>query len=165
MSARKLAMRTFRGLQLGFIALVTAHICLGWGYPWWWTPAAGPGLRPDHRGQPVGRRRPDHPRVAREQVEVGPPVTGGWSALNSPADRTPSHGVHAYGQTYAIDIVAEPEPGARPAFSPLWPFAGAPQTSPRSTSRCGRSPTPRSSGSRTGSAITSAAPRCPGWCT
>ncbi|KOG79007.1 MULTISPECIES: M23 family metallopeptidase [Streptomyces] len=60
-------------------------------------------------------------------VEVAPPVTGRWKALNSPADKVPSHGTHAYGQTYAIDIVAEPEtaegeapgrPGADPAPRP-----------------------------------------------
>lgn len=60
-------------------------------------------------------------------VEVDPPVTGRWTALNSPADKTPSHGTHVYGQTYAIDIVADPETGegeppARPAFRWLWPF-------------------------------------------
>ncbi|WP_079052059.1 M23 family metallopeptidase [Streptomyces regalis] len=66
---------------------------------------------------------PDSPRAAREPVEVAPPVTGRWAALNSPADRTPSHGTHAYGQTFAIDVVAEPEPGARPGFRPLWPLA------------------------------------------
>lgn len=62
----------------------------------------------------------------RPPVEVAPPVTGRWTALNSPADKTPSHGTHVYGQTYAIDIVAEPETGeseppARPAFRWLWP--------------------------------------------
>ncbi|MFJ6515637.1 M23 family metallopeptidase [Streptomyces sp. NPDC091406] len=60
-------------------------------------------------------------------VEVDPPVTGRWSALNSPADKVPSHGTHVYGQTYAIDIVADPEtaegePPARPAFRWLWPL-------------------------------------------
>ncbi|MFJ6148641.1 M23 family metallopeptidase [Streptomyces anulatus] len=60
-------------------------------------------------------------------VEVDPPVTGRWSALNSPADKVPSHGTHVYGQTYAIDIVADPETGegeppARPAFRLLWPL-------------------------------------------
>ncbi|MGW4032578.1 M23 family metallopeptidase [Streptomyces sp. NPDC004838] len=44
-------------------------------------------------------------------VEVEAPVTGRWTAHNSPADRVPSHGTHVFGQTYAIDIVAEP-PGA-----------------------------------------------------
>ncbi|WP_098899280.1 M23 family metallopeptidase [Streptomyces sp. st77] len=63
----------------------------------------------------------------RPPVEVEPPVTGRWSALNSPADKVPSHGTHVYGQTYAIDIVAEPEageggPSARPGFRWLWPL-------------------------------------------
>ncbi|MEU2066973.1 M23 family metallopeptidase [Streptomyces anulatus] len=63
----------------------------------------------------------------RPPVEVDPPVTGGWTALNSPADKVPSHGTHGYGQTYAIDIVADPETGegeppARPAFRWFWPF-------------------------------------------
>ncbi|NEE41301.1 M23 family peptidase, partial [Streptomyces sp. SID7982] len=60
-------------------------------------------------------------------VEVDPPVTGRWSALNSPADKVPSHGTHVYGQTYAIDIVADPETGegeppARPTFRWFWPL-------------------------------------------
>ncbi|MFF0507540.1 M23 family metallopeptidase [Streptomyces fimicarius] len=63
----------------------------------------------------------------RPPVEVGPPVTGRWTALNSPAGKVPSHGTHVYGQTYAIDIVADPEAGegeppARPAFRWLWPL-------------------------------------------
>ncbi|MFH9232102.1 M23 family metallopeptidase [Streptomyces globisporus] len=62
----------------------------------------------------------------RSPVEVEPPVTGRWTALNSPADKVPSHGTHVYGQTYAIDIVADPETGggeapARPEFRRLWP--------------------------------------------
>ncbi|AXG82668.1 M23 family peptidase [Streptomyces paludis] len=56
-------------------------------------------------------------------VEVAVPVAGRWSVLNSPADKVPSHGTHGYGQTYAIDIIAEPAPGARPAFAWLWPVA------------------------------------------
>lgn len=56
-------------------------------------------------------------------VEVGPPVTGRWVALNSPADKVPSHGTHGYGQSHAIDIVAEPEEGSRPPFRWLWPVA------------------------------------------
>ncbi|WP_228991737.1 M23 family metallopeptidase [Streptomyces sp. DH8] len=72
--------------------------------------------------------RAARPRGApRPPVEVAPPVTGRWTALNSPADKAPSHGTHAYGQTYAIDIVAEPETAegegpARPAFHRLWPL-------------------------------------------
>ncbi|MDX3064327.1 MULTISPECIES: M23 family metallopeptidase [Streptomyces] len=57
----------------------------------------------------------------RPAVEVDPPVTGRWTALNSPADKVPSHGTHVYGQTYAIDIVAEPEDESRPPFRWLWP--------------------------------------------
>jgi hypothetical protein len=43
--------------------------------------------------------------VRREPITVAPPVAGRWRALNSPADRVPSHGLHAYGQTYAIDLL------------------------------------------------------------
>ncbi len=45
---------------------------------------------------------------------VAVPVRGRWRALNSPADRPPSHGTHAYGQTYAIDLVHEPKDAPRP---------------------------------------------------
>jgi murein DD-endopeptidase MepM/ murein hydrolase activator NlpD len=54
--------------------------------------------------------------VRREPVEVGAPVTGRWLAVNSPADKVPSHGLHAYGQTYAVDLVHEPVEGSRPQF-------------------------------------------------
>nr|WP_107094999.1 M23 family metallopeptidase [Streptomyces chattanoogensis] len=57
-----------------------------------------------------------------EAVAVGAPVTGRWKALNSPADKVPSHGTRAYGQAYAIDITAEPEDGSRPGFG-WWPLA------------------------------------------
>jgi hypothetical protein len=58
-----------------------------------------------------------------EPVEVSPPVRGRWVAVNSPADRVPSHGVHAYGQTYAIDLVHHPDTerewqGMRAAWPP-----------------------------------------------
>lgn len=123
MSARKLAMITFRVLQLGFIALVAAHILFGLGHRWWWDFL--PLVLAYVLITVVNRwgGAPDAPRAAREPVEVAAPVAGRWSALNSPANRTPSHGIHAYGQTFAIDLVAEPEPGARPAFSALWPLA------------------------------------------
>jgi hypothetical protein len=60
--------------------------------------------------------------LRRDPVEVRPPVAGRWLALNSPADRVPSHGLHAYGQTYAVDLVHEPAGTPRPAFSVLWPL-------------------------------------------
>jgi hypothetical protein len=50
----------------------------------------------------------------RAPVDVDPPVRGRWTALNSPATKVPSHGVRAYGQTYAIDILHPRPPGARP---------------------------------------------------
>ena len=54
--------------------------------------------------------------VRRPPVEVDAPVTGRWLAVNSPADKVPSHGLHAYGQTYAVDLVSEPTEGSRPQF-------------------------------------------------
>lgn len=47
-------------------------------------------------------------QVRRDPVVVRAPVLGRWVAVNSPADRVPSHGVHAYGQSYAIDLVHQP---------------------------------------------------------
>ncbi|WP_050499379.1 M23 family metallopeptidase [Streptomyces sp. NRRL F-5681] len=79
-------------------------------------------------------------------VEVAPPVTGRWKALNSPADKVPSHGTHAYGQTYAIDIVAEPEtaegeapgrPGAAPAPRPAADPAPRPAADPATRPEAG----------------------------
>jgi murein DD-endopeptidase MepM/ murein hydrolase activator NlpD len=54
--------------------------------------------------------------VRRPPVEVDAPVAGRWLAVNSPANRVPSHGLHAYGQTYAVDLVNEPKDGSRPQF-------------------------------------------------
>ncbi|MEU2285380.1 M23 family metallopeptidase [Streptomyces sp. NPDC013178] len=123
MTGRKLAALAYRGLQLTFLCMVIAHFSLDLGYPWWWNFLP---LVLAYAVVIVANRwggAPDSPRLARDPVEVAPPVTGRWLALNSPADHTPSHGTHAYGQTYAIDVVAEPEQGARPGFSRLWPLA------------------------------------------
>src|SRR5918992_5104544 len=60
--------------------------------------------------------------VRDQPVEIAAPVRGRWSALNSPADRVPSHGVQGYGQAYAIDLVYEPEEPARPKFAAWRPF-------------------------------------------
>lgn len=57
-------------------------------------------------------------QVAHEPVEVEAPVTGEWFALNGPADKVPSHGVHFLGQEYAIDLIVDSE--ERPA-STWWP--------------------------------------------
>ncbi|MET9188499.1 M23 family metallopeptidase [Streptomyces tendae] len=124
MSARKLAMIAFRVLQLVFLALVVVGVLFDPGYPWWsvFLPLVLAYVLITVVNRWNGGA-PDAPGRSREPVEVAPPVTGRWSALNSPADRTPSHGVHAYGQTFAIDLVAEPEPGAHPGFRALWPLA------------------------------------------
>lgn len=58
--------------------------------------------------------------VRRTPVVVRPPVRGRWMAVNSPASRVPSHGLHAFGQTYAVDLVHEPVNGSRPDFG-WWP--------------------------------------------
>ncbi|MEU7281227.1 M23 family metallopeptidase [Streptomyces sp. NPDC045431] len=74
----------------------------------------------------VALHRAESRRIAtegREAVAVEPPVTGTWRALNSPADRVPSHGTHHLGQSHAIDIVAESEQRPRPGFAWLWPIA------------------------------------------
>lgn len=54
------------------------------------------------------------PHVAYEPVQVQPPVRGRWTAINSPATTVPSHGVRAYGQTYAVDILHPRPPGTLP---------------------------------------------------
>jgi hypothetical protein len=52
------------------------------------------------------------PRPSRAPIKVMAPVRGRWVALNSPGSRVPSHGLHAYGQTYAIDVLHLSPPGA-----------------------------------------------------
>ncbi|MFD7721323.1 M23 family metallopeptidase [Streptomyces sp. NPDC059814] len=140
MSVRKAVMVLYRVCWIACFVMVVISLFPRPPFPYWltWVPAAAAvalGLATGRRG----RAAVADPRPA---VEVEPPVTGRWTALNSPADRVPSHGVHAYGQTYAIDIVAEPEPepepgtdrgpGAapggrtalsRPKFRVLWPVA------------------------------------------
>ena len=55
-------------------------------------------------------------------VSVAAPVRGSWLALNSPTSRVPSHGVQAWAQTYAVDLVYDPADGSRPCFG-SWPLA------------------------------------------
>ena len=64
-------------------------------------------------------------RVRGMPVRLRMPVTGRWVAVNSPANRVPSHGVHAYGQTYALDLVHDPIEQPRPAFNTGWGFGPA----------------------------------------
>lgn len=67
--------------------------------------------------------------VHRAPVVLQPPVTGRWQAQNSPTTRVPSHGIQSYGQTYAIDLVADPVDGSRPRFA-WWPPARRPEAFP-----------------------------------
>lgn len=64
-----------------------------------------------------------------ETADIGSPVRGRWRALNSPESRVPSHHVHAWSQTYAVDLTYEPTTGARPAFG-WWPPALRPDEFP-----------------------------------
>jgi hypothetical protein len=45
------------------------------------------------------------PRSAVPPIDVAPPVRGRWVAVNSPGSAVPSHGVRAYGQMYAVDLL------------------------------------------------------------
>ena len=47
------------------------------------------------------RPDPDQP-----PVELRLPFTGPWRTVRTPAHRVPSHGTHAFGQTFAFDFVA-----------------------------------------------------------
>ncbi|MFJ4336565.1 M23 family metallopeptidase [Streptomyces sp. NPDC088915] len=124
MFTRKSAVVLHRTLWLLFFVQVIVSFTAGlpYSYAVSWLPlvaatAVGIALA-RHTGKQVGA-------AARPPVEVDPPVAGRWSALNSPADRTPSYGTHQYGQTYAIDILVETGDGERPrpSFAWLWPVA------------------------------------------
>ncbi|MFI5693763.1 M23 family metallopeptidase [Kribbella sp. NPDC051586] len=67
--------------------------------------------------------------LRRAPLNVAAPVTGQWLAMNSPASKTPSHGLHAYGQTYAIDLVYAPADQTRPGMG-WWPLARRPAEFP-----------------------------------
>jgi murein DD-endopeptidase MepM/ murein hydrolase activator NlpD len=68
--------------------------------------------------------------VRAQPIAVRAPVRGRWSALNSPADKVPSHGLHAYGQTYGIDFVHMPGGGAYKPELGWWPATRAPAEYP-----------------------------------
>ncbi|EPH41666.1 M23 family metallopeptidase [Streptomyces aurantiacus] len=127
---RKLLFVISRVLWITFFAHVTVDLFVDLPYNYWltWLPALGAIALDVLRGRTAGKHIQLESRAA---VEVGPPVTGRWSALNSPADKVPSHGTHHLGQTYAIDITAEPEQGpARPAPVWFWPVARRGQAYP-----------------------------------
>ncbi|MEW1689933.1 peptidoglycan DD-metalloendopeptidase family protein [Streptomyces sp. NPDC091265] len=110
MSVRKARMVLYRVSWIIFFVMVVISVLTRPPFPYWltWVPA-GVAVALALTAGRRGRAAAANPRAA---VEVEPPVTGRWTALNSPADKVPSHGVHAYGQTYAIDVVADPAPGA-----------------------------------------------------
>jgi hypothetical protein len=68
--------------------------------------------------------------VRRPPIEVDAPVRGRWLAVNSPADKVPSHGTHEFGQSYAIDLVHQPDPDAVWKGAHRWPPARRPETFP-----------------------------------
>lgn len=69
------------------------------------------------------------PRVEHATVEVASPLRGRWTVVNSPADQVPSHGIRAYGQTYAIDVLL-PHPPGTPATVPWRGGFARPETFP-----------------------------------
>ncbi|MGA4849856.1 M23 family metallopeptidase [Streptomyces sp. G5(2025)] len=120
---RKAAAPVQRVLWGIFFVQVVARFFVDLPYDYWvsWLPAVGAIAISLVTARSARRRFEAEPPAP---VEVGAPVTGRWSALNSPADKVPSHGTHSLGQTYAIDIVAEPEEGPqRPTPAWFWPVA------------------------------------------
>lgn len=79
------------------------------------------------RGQrpPKDRHRPP--------VALAAPVAGRWLALNGPAGKVPSHGTHSHAQSYAIDLLYDPDgTDATRAmkFAWLWPLLRRPESYP-----------------------------------
>jgi Peptidase family M23 len=68
--------------------------------------------------------------VKREPIPVHSPVQGRWIAVNSPADKVPSHGVHSAGQTYAIDLVYWPDTSKTWKSVHSWPLFQRPEAFP-----------------------------------
>lgn len=75
--------------------------------------------------------RPRH--TEREAVELAAPVRGRWVGINSPGSKVPSHGVKAYGQMYAVDLLQPSSPeessigwSLRPRPAASYPSFGQP---------------------------------------
>jgi hypothetical protein len=60
------------------------------------------------------------PSSERSPVVVAAPVRGRWVGINGPGTKVPSHGIRAYGQTYAVDVLhpSPPDAPARLGWSP-----------------------------------------------
>ncbi|WP_371528341.1 M23 family metallopeptidase [Streptomyces sp. NBC_01283] len=127
---RKAVALVQHGLWVVFFVQVTVGFFVDLPYNYWlsWLPALGAiaiSLVASRSARHAIAAQPPAP------VEVAAPVAGRWSAINSPADKVPSHGTHHLGQTYAIDIAAEPEEGPkRPAPVWFWPVAHRNQAYP-----------------------------------
>ncbi|MFF1381139.1 peptidoglycan DD-metalloendopeptidase family protein [Streptomyces sp. NPDC058308] len=120
---RKLAATAQHALWVIFFVQAVARFFVDLPYNYWlsWLPVLGAIAIGVGLSRSVRRRIETRPPAP---VTVEAPVTGRWSALNSPADKVPSHGTHNLGQTYAIDITAEPAEGpARPKPVWFWPVA------------------------------------------
>lgn len=68
--------------------------------------------------------------VKRAPIPVVSPVEGRWVAVNSPAEKVPSHGVHSAGQTYAIDLVYWPDATRAWKAVHAWPLMRRPEDFP-----------------------------------
>lgn len=68
--------------------------------------------------------------VKAEPIPVVSPVRGRWIAVNSPADKVPSHGVHSAGQSYAIDLVHWPDERQPWQAVHSWPLMRRPEEFP-----------------------------------
>ncbi|MEU0484165.1 M23 family metallopeptidase [Streptosporangium sp. NPDC006013] len=112
---RRTSMILSRCCWVIFFAQLVAGFYFDFSWLWGWIPL-GLAIVLQFFAMTRQPRSPGTPPA----IEIDPPVTGRWSALNSPADKVPSHGTHAYGQAYAVDIVAEPEDRPRPRFG-WWP--------------------------------------------
>ncbi|HEY9331013.1 MAG TPA: M23 family metallopeptidase [Streptomyces sp.] len=132
MSVRKAVMVLYRVCWIIFFAMVILSLVTRPPFPYWltWVPAAVAIALV----LAAGRRARSAATNPRPAVQVDPPVSGRWVALNSPADKVPSHGIHGYGQTYAIDVVAEPEPEPEPERE----WESGPETEPAREPELGR---------------------------
>lgn len=91
-----------------FVAAVLGQVLVTW--PWW----AEIGVMALFLGLTLV---PPRRRDAEPPVTTSAPVTGRWVALNSPGSAVPSHGVRAYGQAFAIDILHPSPPGSPTAIA------------------------------------------------
>jgi hypothetical protein len=76
------------------------------------------------------RQRPSSGAEAPLPRPTGSPVSGRWRSHNSPARKVPSHGTHAWAQTFAIDITHEPEGAPPRRLAMVWPVVRRPAAYP-----------------------------------